>query len=108
MTREELKDHCKRQITRCELWAQGDDEKLNNSKVYQEHKLILELLEQEPKTGYWISWYEIIEKELGTEYNPRCKCSECSTEVDPHTSKFTSYCPVCGAKMVGYRKMEEI
>ncbi len=61
----------------------------------------------QPKTGYWISWYEIIEEEWGTEHNPHCKCSECSTEVDPHTSKFIKCCPVCGAKMLGYRKREE-
>lgn len=46
MTREELKAHCKKQIEQFEFWARGDDEKLNNSKLYQEHKLILELLEQ--------------------------------------------------------------
>ena len=59
------------------------------------------------KTGYWISWYEIIEEEWGTEHNPHCKCSECSTEVDPHTSKFINCCPICGAKIIGYRKREE-
>ncbi len=64
-------------------------------------------LEQEPKTGYWTSWYEIIEHEWGTEHDPHCKCSECSTEIDPHTSKFINYCPICGAKIVGYRKREE-
>ena len=53
MTREELKAHCKRQIEMCEFWAHGKVEELNNSKIYQEHKLILELLEQEPKTGHW-------------------------------------------------------
>ncbi len=47
MTREELKAHCKRQIEMCEFWAHGKVEELNNSKIYQEHKLILELLEQE-------------------------------------------------------------
>ena len=57
----------------------------------------------QPKTGYWISWYEI-EEEWG---NPHCKCSECSTEVDPHTSKFINCCPICGAKIIGYKKREE-
>ena len=47
MTREELKAHCKKEIEMCEFWAHGKDEELNNSKIYQEHKLILELLEQE-------------------------------------------------------------
>lgn len=47
MTREELKEHCKKQIEMCEFWAIGKGEK-PSGKVYEEHKLILELLEQEP------------------------------------------------------------
>ena len=50
MTREELKKHCEKEIEMCEFWAYGKGEELNNNKVYQEHKLILELLEQEQKT----------------------------------------------------------
>ena len=47
MTREELKEHCKKQIEMCEIWAisKGEDP---HGKIYEEHKLILELLEQEP------------------------------------------------------------
>lgn len=48
MTREELKYHCETEIAKCELWLHNDNEKLNNSKIYQEHKLVLELLHQEP------------------------------------------------------------
>jgi len=50
MTREELKEHCLNEIKMCEMWARlkGED---THRKVYEEHKLILELLEQEPK---WI------------------------------------------------------
>ena len=47
MTREELKKHCEKQIENCEMWAKYKGEK-PSSKVYEEHKLILELLEQEP------------------------------------------------------------
>ncbi len=46
MTREELKEHCKKQIENCEMWARCKGEK-PSGKVYEEHKLILELLEQE-------------------------------------------------------------
>ena len=46
MTREELKEHCEKQIEMCEFWAIGKGEK-PSGKVYEEHKLILELLEQE-------------------------------------------------------------
>ena len=47
MTREELKAHCEKQIEMCEKWAICKGEK-PSGKVYEEHKLILELLEQEP------------------------------------------------------------
>lgn len=47
MTREELKEHCLKEIEMCELWAIGKGEK-PSGKIYEEHKLILELLEQEP------------------------------------------------------------
>ena len=46
MTREELKEHCERQIENCEMWAKYKREE-PHGKVYEEHKLILELLEQE-------------------------------------------------------------
>ena len=47
MTREELKVHCEKQIEMCEMWASAKGEE-PSGKVYEEHKLILELLEQEP------------------------------------------------------------
>ena len=72
-----------------------------------ESNTLIPVVTSKSKTAYWISWYEIIEEEWGTEHNPHCKCSECSTEVDPHTSKFINCCPVCGAKMIGYKKREE-
>jgi len=47
MTREELKKHCKRQIENCEMLAKYQGEE-PHGRVYEEHKLILELLKQEP------------------------------------------------------------
>ena len=47
MTKGELKAHCIRQVEQCEMWAKVK-EKEPSGKVYEEHKLILELLEQEP------------------------------------------------------------
>ena len=47
MTREELKEHCEKQIEQCEVWAKHKGEE-PSGKVYEEHKLILELLEQQP------------------------------------------------------------
>lgn len=55
MTREELKAHCLKQIKACEVWARyiGVEP---HGKVYEEHKLILELLEQEPTQNLIIDW----------------------------------------------------
>lgn len=50
MTKEELKEHCERQIECCEMWARQCGEK-PHGKIYEEHKLILDLikaLEQQP------------------------------------------------------------
>ena len=64
MTREELKEHCEKQIEMCEMWAIAKGEEPSGN-VYEEHKLILELLEQKP---------EII----------RCKdCKQFRRRVDP-------------------------
>jgi hypothetical protein len=47
MTREELKEHCLKQVACCEEMAKlrGDEP---HGRIYEEHKLILELLEEEP------------------------------------------------------------
>ena len=47
MTREELKRHCLKQVENCEIWAKHHGEE-PHGKIYEEHKLILELLAQEP------------------------------------------------------------
>ena len=106
MTREELKAHCKKEIEMCEVWAIGKGEK-PGGKIYEEHKLVLELLEQEPKTGQWI-------EENINEWSRKVFCSECGCpspfehvsngdiySASGHgVSNKTKYCPNCGAKMV--------
>ena len=57
MTREELKEHCKKQIEMCEMWAKAKGEN-PSSKIYEEHKMILELLEQEPCEKDWRFYYD--------------------------------------------------
>jgi hypothetical protein len=52
MTREALKAHCLNQIEMCKTWAIGKGEEPSGT-IYEEHKLILELLEQEPRKGHW-------------------------------------------------------
>ena len=50
MTREELKEHCKRQIQQFERVKKLMPVTPNDWKRYEEHKLVLNLLEQEPTT----------------------------------------------------------
>ena len=45
MTKEELKQHCEKQVEACEMWAENRGQE-PSGKVYEEHKLILELLEE--------------------------------------------------------------
>lgn len=47
MTREELKEHCEKTVEQCEMWAIHRGEK-PSGKVYEEHKAVLDILEQEP------------------------------------------------------------
>jgi len=49
-------------------------------------KVIIEALEQEPKTGYWI------DNKARTNL---CNCSECGAL----SKAYSKYCPNCGAKM---------
>lgn len=43
MTKEELKKHCEKQVKACEMWAENRGQE-PSGKVYEEHKLILELI----------------------------------------------------------------
>ena len=45
MTKEELKVHCENQIKICEEYAQDNKEEPSGN-IYEEHKLILEILEE--------------------------------------------------------------
>lgn len=71
-------------------------------KEFEAYKMAIEALEKQ-KTGHFVRWYEVEEKQNGEEYIPQCKCSECGTSFEPYTSNFIKYCYVCGAKM----EMEE-
>lgn len=59
MTRKELREHCEKQIRICEIWSNAAG--VPKGKIYEEHKLILELLEKEPK------WIPVVERPLTDE-----------------------------------------
>jgi len=43
MTKEELREHCEKQVKACEMWAKNRGQE-PTGKVYEEHKLILDLI----------------------------------------------------------------
>ncbi len=43
MTKEELREHCEKQVKYCEMWAENRGQK-PSGKIYEEHKLILDLI----------------------------------------------------------------
>lgn len=135
MTKEELKQHCEKQVKMCEKWANGNG-KEPSGKIYEKHKLILDLikeLEQQPcddcvsreavldlmqlkmggkelykavydlppvsptrKVGKWI--YH--EKSIPTAFKELRECSCCHCYFRWEMPR-NSYCPNCGAEMVG-------
>lgn len=50
MTKEELKEHCKRQVECCEMWARNNGGE-PHGKVYEEHKLVLDLINTLEQSG---------------------------------------------------------
>ena len=50
MTKEELKEHCKRQVECCEMWARNNGGE-PHGKVYEEHKLVLDLINTLDQSG---------------------------------------------------------
>lgn len=88
MTREELKEHCLRQVESCEMWAKCKGEE-PHGKIYEEHKLILELLEKEPRKGHWIPISSPFDS------SDIHKCSGCGLEQEGATR----FCPDCGMDM---------
>lgn len=102
MTRKELREHCERQIQQFERVEKIMPVTLNDFKRYEEHKLILELLEQEPKTGHWIEMGQNKDK------THNVICSECKVgfKFKGHANSIYTqmkyrFCSYCGADMRG-------
>lgn len=89
MTRKELKRHCLKQIECCEMWSNIKGEE-PRGKVYEEHKLILELLAEKEK-GKWTP---------GEHECPCCGESKFKDlDADIWADWYPKYCPNCGAEM---------
>lgn len=75
------------------------------SAMLEDRKHIFDIIDEQPtieperKCGKWERWTDRVEHSRGVEYIPRCRCSECETEYDPHTASFMNFCPNCGARM---------
>lgn len=61
MTKEELKQHCEKQVECCETWARNNGGK-PHGKIYEEHKLILDLINELQDKSYEL-WKESYEEE---------------------------------------------
>lgn len=44
LTLDELKEHCIKTMKMCEVWASRDNTSVKDSKTYQEHKMVLDLI----------------------------------------------------------------
>lgn len=129
MTKEELKEHCKKQVEMCEMWAHSKG-KEPGGKIYEEHKLILELLEKEPKIGQWVKQYYKVCNCLDSNCSMHCVvadngkytkgnedkcewtitcykevCSNCGIQ---NSSCYKNFCPNCGCRMVEPQKSEKV
>lgn len=126
MTREELRNHCIRTVELCELFAIDKGEK-PKGKVYEEHKLILDILDTEPcedcisreqarelmySKQDALTEYDLdslpsvtparkrgkwIYPNVPAQYVDGQECSECGYSV--YGVVDYKYCPNCGAKM---------
>lgn len=61
MTKEELREHCEKQVKMCEEWAEANDRE-PSGKIYEEHKLILDLINELQDKSYEL-WKESYEEE---------------------------------------------
>jgi hypothetical protein len=52
MTKEELREHCEKQAKACEMWAEHREQE-PSGKVYEEHKLILDLIKALEQEEYY-------------------------------------------------------
>ena len=63
MTKEELREHCEKQVKMCEEWAKGNDRE-PSGKIYEEHKLILDLIKALEQETYYKNLAQSYEKTI--------------------------------------------
>lgn len=63
MTKEELRAHCKKQVKMCEEWAKGNGRE-PSGKIYEEHKLILDLIKALEQEAYYKNLAQSYEKTI--------------------------------------------
>ena len=98
MTREELAKAIREDYERKGVWA-CESTTINMRLDFEMLSIILEALEEEPKTGHWIKI-----KPYPLQMHDY-ECSECGHETDDNTE---NYCSDCGAKMIEPQESEEV
>lgn len=63
MTKEELRAHCEKQVKMCEEWAKGNGRE-PSGKIYEEHKLILDLIKALEQEAYYKNLAQSYEKTI--------------------------------------------
>lgn len=63
MTKEELREHCEKQVKMCEEWAKGNNRE-PSGKIYEEHKLILDLIKALEQAAYYKNLAQSYEKTI--------------------------------------------
>lgn len=63
MTKEELREHCEKQVKMCEEWAKGNNRE-PSGKIYEEHKLILDLIKALEQETYYKNLAQSYEKTI--------------------------------------------
>lgn len=88
-------------------YPKGEDckgiEDVTCSEIANSCLMAIKVLEQEPKTGYWIQTQEKDDAEPFILW----KCSCCHKEFRSVVHKVSNYCPNCGIKMVEPQENED-
>lgn len=103
MTKEELREHCEKQVKMCEEWAKGNNRE-PSGKIYEEHKLILDLIKALEQAAYYKNLAQSYEKTINkltkaiAEQQPSEDCVSRQAVQDAVENTIAKYIPT----FIGY------